>query len=98
MGSLFISFVRELATAVQNGQKCGEAVIEEGVQLIIAQHIADLVIGFRLPLQCAVWMKGPAEAIRALKKYLDDSHIPYEEFEKDLGAPDVPSGGTRSAP
>jgi len=78
MCALRIEFMK-LDEAVRCDAERKHAVLEEGIQQIVAQNITNLSIGRRLEFQCVVWVNGPPEAMKTLQTSLDERGLVYEE-------------------
>ncbi|MDD4286727.1 MAG: hypothetical protein PHO20_01345 [Candidatus Peribacteraceae bacterium] len=70
-----------LKQALRNDTRQNEEILEATRAAITAQNIAGLQWGTSHAFQCALWLRGPAEAIASLRTFLDSQNMRHEAYE-----------------
>jgi len=70
-----------LKQALRNDMRQNEQILEATRTAITAQNIAGLQWGTSHAFQCALWLRGPAEAIASLQTFLGSQNMRYEAYE-----------------
>ena len=77
-----------LEQALRNAPGQNEEILETTRAAIAAQNIAGLQWGTSHAFQCALWVRGSAEAVASLQTFLDSQNMRYEVYAGTTDNPD----------